>query len=259
MPLAFATAYCINNNSGVAADTLGNIEMKVGSQMDSIRFSSIGYCSRTLQVKDIISNPMITLELQIVNLSEVVVTDKYNTYIPFDDAKKSSLSFSGRPGSILLVKILNPDKTDSVLVKIRARIKSMPAGFKIKNDNLFKLRARIFSVGNDNFPEFDLLTDNVEVELQGKEKFIVADVSKYEIKMPSSGVFVGFEWVPKKQITIDYDRVITGPNISATKASDRELTLMGSISGKWEYFTMEDAPFFMSKKPQNAQIGVDFK
>ncbi|MDR1653931.1 MAG: hypothetical protein LBS01_09880 [Prevotellaceae bacterium] len=255
--LAFATAYCINSNSGIAADTLGNIVIKVNSATDSIRFSNIGYYPNLMQVKDILLEPIVRLEPQTISLNEVIILSS-NRDISLIDSKSSAMGFNGRVGSILLVKIIKPQKTDSVISNIIAEIKSLPIGFKIKNNNLFKLRARVYTVGKDGFPEYDLLTENVELEFQKGQKYIVADVSKYAIKMPSSGIFVGFEWLPKEQTTIDYNRVITGPLIAATKESDMELTVSGSISGNWEYFTMADAPFFMSKKPQNAKIGIKF-
>jgi hypothetical protein len=41
---------------------------------------------------------------------------------------------------------------------------------------------------------------------------------------------------------------------------NEELTVIGSIKGNdWEYLTMQDAPFFISKKPRNAKIGVEFQ
>jgi hypothetical protein len=114
-------------------------------------------------------------------------------------------------------------------------------------------------VGDDGFPQYDLLKETVEVQAIKNKKMIVGDISNYNITLPIDGVFVGFEWLSQKQVNIDYNRTITGPNIAATKIIDEELTVLGSIKGEWEYFSMEGAPFFISKKTQNAKIGIEFK
>jgi hypothetical protein len=254
--LPYAIAFCINNNSGIAADDNGELSIKVNNTTDSIRFSMMGYCTMTKLVENIIKNNIVTLEPQIYNLNEVVITNKQSQFVSLLDGKSASIVLNGRPGSILLVKIDNDEKAGEIISKITAQVKQIP---KLKDANIFKLRVRVYSVSKDDFPEYDLLTETVEVQISKDQKLIVADISNYNISLPVSGAFVGFEWLPKEQVEIDYTRKITGPNITTTTITNKELTVFGSIGGDWEYFSMEDAPFFVSKKTKNAKIGVEFK
>jgi hypothetical protein len=254
--LPYATAYCINNSSGLAADTLGKLSIRVDNITDSVRFSMLGYHTTVREVRDLLENNIVLLERQIFNLTEVVISNERSSFISLLGGKTSSPILSGSPGGIILVKINNPEKAGEFISKVIAEIRQFTM---IKDKNMFKLRVRLYSVGYDGFPEYDLLTETVDAQINKKDKKITADISAYNIALPASGVFAGFEWLPQEQVNTDYTKKITGPNIATTKIAKEELTLAGSISGEWEYFSMEGAPFFISKKTHNAKIGIEFK
>jgi hypothetical protein len=256
-PLPYSIAYCINNNSGVVANESGEIIIEVENQTDSIKFSMMGHNSLSKTVADIENNNTVILSTRTYILEEAVITAhqsqyRYKSLIEGDN----SFIINGRNGNILLVKIYAPEHAGEVISKILAQTKRVKG---IKNE-LLNLRVRIYSIGKNGFPDYDLLTKTVEVAVGKKQKLIEADVTACNITMPKAGIFVGFEWLPREQTKIDENRKLRGPFIATTKMANEELTVIGSIKGNdWEYLTMEDAPFFISKKPRNAKIGVEFQ
>jgi hypothetical protein len=256
-PLPYSIAYCINNNSGVVANENGEIIIQIENQTDSIRFSMMGYNSLSKIVADLKNNNTVILSERTYILEEAIITAhqpqyRYQSLIDGDN----SFIINGRSGNILLVKIYAPEHVGKVISKILAQTKRVKG---IKNE-LLNLRVRIYSIDANGFPGYDLLTETIKVTVGKKQKLIEADVSACDITMPKSGIFVGFEWLPKEQTKIDENRKLTGPFIATTKMVNEELTVLGSIKeNDWEYLTMNDAPFFISKKPRNAKIGVEFK
>jgi hypothetical protein len=255
-PLPYSIAYCINNNSGVTANGKGEIVIDVEQQTDSIKFSMLGYNPLCKTVADLNNNNIVILSTRAYILEETIITApksqyRYKSLIEGDN----SFIINGRNGNILLVKIYASEQAGKVVSKILAQTARIKG---IKNE-LLNLRVRIYSIGSNGLPDYDLLTQTIEVIVGKKQKIIEADVAGCNITMPQSGVFVGFEWLPREQTTIDENRKLRGPFIATTKMVNEELTVVGSIKGNdWEYLTMKDAPFFISKKPRNAKIGVEF-
>jgi hypothetical protein len=256
-PLPYSIAYCKNNNSGVAANEKGEIIIEVEKQTDSITFSMIGHHSLSKVVADLQTDSTVILSTREYILEETIITAPQSQYY-YKSLIEGDNSFviNGRSGNILLVKMYAPEHAGKVISKILAQTARIKG---IKND-LLNLRVRIYSIGANGFPDYDLLTQTIEVTVGKKQKLIEADVSICNITMPKSGIFVGFEWLPKEQTKIDDERKLRGPFIASTKMVNEELTVIGSIKGNdWEYLTMQDAPFFISKKPRNAKIGVKFQ
>jgi opacity protein-like surface antigen len=253
----YSIAYCINNNSGVAANGNGEITIEVEHQTDSIRFSMLGYNPLVKTAADLSNNSTVVLSTRVYVLEEAVVAAPKSQY-RYKSLIEGGNSFvmDGHSGSILLVKIYAPEHAGKVISKILAQTASMTG---VKNE-LLNLRVRVYAIGANGFPDYDLLTQTIDVAVGKKQKLIEADISACNIALPKSGVFVGFEWLPREQTKIDKTRKAVGPFIATTKMANEELTVFGSIKGDdWKYLTMEDAPFFISKRPRNAKIGVEFQ
>jgi hypothetical protein len=256
-PLPYSIAYCINNNSGVVANENGEIIIEVENQTDSVRFSMMGYNSLSKTAADLKNNNTVILSTRTYILEETIITahQSHYSYKSLIDGDNSFI-INGKSGNILLVKIYAPEHAGKIVSKVLAQTKHVKG---IKNE-LLNLRVRIYSIGINGFPDYDLLTKTIEVTVGKKQKLIEADILACNLTMPKSGIFVGFEWLPREQTKIDENRKLIGPFIVTTKMSNEELTVIGSIKGNdWEYLTMKDAPFFISKKPRNAKIGVEFQ
>jgi ABC-type bacteriocin/lantibiotic exporter with double-glycine peptidase domain len=88
-------------------------------------------------------------------------------------------------------------------------------------------------------------------------KFPIARIRQYAFTDKRGTTVLGVIEVAKR---LGFEaKGVKGPFIATTKMVNEELTVVGSIKGNdWEYLTMEGAPFFISKKPRNAKIGVEF-
>jgi hypothetical protein len=252
--LPYATAYCTANSNAIAANGQGELTIEVGSRADTILFSMMGYISTKRTVEDITgADGLIPLDPQIFEIEDVVVTPgkPYNSLV---NGRNSNVTMVGRPGRILLVKVLSKENVGNSLSAIVARAEKVSwADYGTQ----YMLRARVYSVGEDGLPSSDLLLETAKVEPRERAKELRVDVSSHDIEMPAGGLFVGFEWLPLEQTRINGRRAIP-PVIATTKMEDEELTVTGSMNGEWEFFSMKDVPAIIDKHPRNAKIGVEF-
>jgi hypothetical protein len=252
--LPFATAYCYGNSTGVAADESGELTIMAQFPTDTLLFSMMGYVSLKRTAEEVMaSDRQVVLAPQTFEIEKVVVTPRapYNSLV---NGKNSSVKLTGRAGRILLVKVLSTENAGKTISAIVAQQDNMPTS---QHDVRFILRARVYSINDDGLPGRDLLTETVKITPEGRARELRVDISAHEIKMPPSGVFVGFEWLPLEQIEINR-RIVIPPVVATTRMVPENLTLFGSLHGEWEYFTMDDAPAIVSKKNCNAKIGVEF-
>ncbi|MCD7970472.1 MAG: carboxypeptidase-like regulatory domain-containing protein [Alistipes sp.] len=264
-PLGYATAYCPNNESGVAADAQGELSIEVESVTDTLQFSMLGYKPLVVSVTAVLEDPTVVLEPQGYEINEVVVTD-INPYEPLLRTKTIKMQMAGSPGKILLVKVNNPVWSGRTISKIIAEKNPVSPPTDNKKNKKEKaepptcnLRCRVFAVGADGLPAHDLLLDNILAEFTPESEFIEVDLSGYDIEIPSGGMFVGFEWLPVTQ-TYTF-RTFIRPFIKMTDSSDNVYTILGTIKGEWEWMDFaawkKEIPFFISKKTRNAKIGIE--
>lgn len=265
-PLGYATAYCPQNEMGVAADAQGQLSIDVESTSDSLRFSMLGYLNRTLLVADVLNDPDVILDPQSYTIQDIVVTDK-NPYEPLLGTKTIMMSLAAKPGQKIVVKVKNPAFTGKHIAKVIAEKNAVDTTRKKKNKKprpeppTSNLRCQVMAVGEDGLPSHDLLSVNILADVVPEAETIEVDLSDYEIEIPENGIFVGFEWLPVMQAhTV---RTFFQPHIKMTDSSDNAYTLIGRMDGEWMWVIFadwkKDLPFFISKKMRNAKIGIEVR
>lgn len=156
-PVVYANVGIINRNIGTVTDTLGNFLLKIPSECvnDSVRISSVGYCSKTFAVKDIASIPdTILLDDDMIMLSEVVVKPG-----------RIKHRIAGRKGGGGFVYIyVEGDKAAgqglAMPLNVRKRAWLKKIGFNIITDNKplshMKFRVNIYQKSHDVYSKLNL-------------------------------------------------------------------------------------------------------
>ena len=209
--VAYASIITQNANRGCSADSLGYF---FASLTDSIRVTAIGYAPLKITIASLTPDAN---ELRVGYLSELSLcmneltitgrkTGKYDTF------KIKSYSKSDEKGTRY--------NAAGIQFAVKMENKLSKAGFvdwvsfKFSRDGgqtpEATLRLRIYRVNsqNINLPGEDVLLENVVVK--PRNGWVTIDLRRYNIPFPTSGIFVGLEWLESNVVTPKGGRVNPG-------------------------------------------------
>jgi hypothetical protein len=228
--LIYNTFCCSSNNLGMVE--LETTQLKVG---DIVKVSKLGYQEVFFKYIDLRSLPQkVFLKLKVITLDEVKVNN----------------------GKVEQFKLGNPVwlTVNNFLLNFNDQVATYIPGdrfgyvkevrFNISNDlkgisKPFKMR--IFSKGADGIPETNLLPEDIIVYNPKGKSWIGVDVSAYKIALPTNGMFVIFQLLPKeyydgKEVKLHgryYDR-LPSPALRASKENEKYYILTQHIkSSRW--------------------------
>jgi hypothetical protein len=186
--------------SSTLSDSNGFYRIKAGIPEDTLVFEALGYISKKIMVKNLKCDSVIILCQKSYAIGQVEVKAKHkkikNVKLGY---KKNSLpgNYMLGPGSEVAVFFSNDKHYNAFISKVGYFIKN--SGFPNAN-----FRVRIYDNYADlNIPKHDLLDTNLIVHGAKGEEWVVVDVKKYAIKMPSNGYYVAMEWLPSSS-DLDY-------------------------------------------------------
>jgi hypothetical protein len=192
-PLSYATIGAKNLNYGTYTDSSGLFSLNFLNAGDSIVISHLGYKSSITTVKDIKQNPTLLLDLNPLHLKEVVVnsqkTQKKKMEIGLYSKKSGYLK---PPYNLNIQAILIPfprGGEEIILKSIRFNYMLLPINSP--------LRIRVLKVSDNGQPGDDLIFENIifSTNKSGEKHTAVIDISKYNVAMPNTGVYIAFEWI----------------------------------------------------------------
>ena len=201
--IPFVQAWFINHEDGLCSNEYGQGKLVLTQDKcrqlkdDSLVIQALSYKRQIIKFSDLKLNQLNYIELipQAIQLEEITISSR----------KKVKTSKLGNTKTDYLLRIFPisnygtvgwiigryiPNTTES-----NPYIKSV--SYYITNWGKYQapFRVRIFSVNDSLFPKNDLLTSNVIAKAQKPNKWVTADISKYNIKLPDSGVIVFMEWI----------------------------------------------------------------
>lgn len=202
------TISLINKNFYQITDEQGifSFECSKCIEKDSLKFSSIGFNSTTVAIVDLKRKPIIYMEVTNTLLDEV----KVKSMQPFDiiignkDTKiQSSFGFS-EPGSKLALFIPNYGIGDAYITKVRYFFKN---GTFMKNNHSEPFKIKVYSKNSTTGePKESLLKDEILARATKSGRWFEIDLSQYNIKYPSEGVFVGMEILNTNEYTYNVEQ-----------------------------------------------------
>lgn len=189
--VAFATVKF--NKSGLYTAEKGAFCLDELGKADSITISAVGYESIVLSVKKLLVEPKILLNPIPISLETVTIKPNRSKIkvlsLGYFKAKGSRKSLTPNSNKQYATFIQNEFGEEKTIEKVKVAVKP----FKNEKISAFKIRVRLYGNSTDNKPNKDLLLSNVIVDFHKKTKNIEANISKFGIKLPINGVWMGVE------------------------------------------------------------------
>lgn len=190
-PIAFAIIKFDRN--GLYSDENGDFCLETINKIDSITISALGYEPQKLLISKLENGQNIYLNPMPILLETVTIKPNHSKFkiksIGYFKAKGSRSSITPNSNKQFATFIQNDFGAEKAIEKIRVATKP----YSNENISAFKIRIRLYSNSTENKPDKDLLLSNVIVDFPSKTKNIEADISKYGVKIPANGVWIGVE------------------------------------------------------------------
>lgn len=240
-PIAFTTIYNKKQNVGVYSDSIGVFKIKTPKTLNNLTFSALGYEEQTFFLKnDTISFIQVVLKSKSYELNEISVRpinfNKKTILIQPKKKNKGHLkacsSFAYQCGIYFPLNIQGELKSVSFLVQN-----------KYLENSTF--RVRIYNIDENEYPNKDLLFENIIVNLPkgNKEKLLQINLEQYRITIPKNGVIVALEWIKSSENSYtsnfsvgnkSLERECFGPFLILTKDEKKQYTMWSKQNeGKW--------------------------
>jgi hypothetical protein len=206
-PLGYASVIVLGKNMGGITSANGDFEFDLtgAEKSDSVRFSYLGYQSRSLPVGsiDFTSVLVIRLKPKLTTLKPVSVTADINTRMlgntrsgRFRTGWGDFKSLRGRTRGLLIQGAECP-----------ARVKSLSFHIDDNEWDSVAFRINFFKVENDK-PAESILEQNILFTTAEKHRWVKADLSKYNITICEK-VIVALEWVDAWGSVGEFSKVLT--------------------------------------------------
>jgi hypothetical protein len=202
--IPYVNIYLKNSIKGIYSNELGEFEFPIYlKKHDTLIFSALGYKTKEIIfIDEIKKKDTIFLHPDIQLLNEIVIKTKVS--------KKSSSHIIGvtksksnyqqcvlSTGSKLAVYIPNEFNNNNVLIKELIYKKLVVnykthIGTKIKNEVAVRLQVYKINPFTKKPDDTPLIPDNIIIYIN-KNGTLKYDVSKYEISLPNSGIFIALE------------------------------------------------------------------
>ncbi|HEY4651322.1 MAG TPA: carboxypeptidase-like regulatory domain-containing protein [Pontibacter sp.] len=177
-----------NKPKGTISDLDGKFTLNANSD-DTLIFSSVGYKQFVVPASKV--GAAVYLQEDAKELDEVVVKSdsKLRTAEIGNIKAKRTMLFGGTNQYAMLLKSDIAD--NAVLDELYFNLNP-----DIFEDNRWESTVKIRVYANDNGrPGKDLLTQNLVLQLNKKQKKLKVDVTNYAITIPREGVFIGFDFM----------------------------------------------------------------
>jgi hypothetical protein len=229
--ISYTNIGVVNQNLGTVSDQNGNFSLLIDSRFDEneIKFSSIGYVSKTMKVIDFKKQLQLTsiifLEKAVSDLKEIVIKNK--------KLQNATL------GNTLGRKTVSAGFVNNVLgneIGIKIRINKKPTFIEsfqaVVDYNKFanlKFRINIYNL-KKGLPHENILIENIIVTSTIKSGLMIIDLSEYHI-MVTHDFFISIELIEQLgagglRFLADYD----GIPVITRAASQGKWNKQGSLS-----------------------------
>ena len=196
-PIPYVNLSFLNTLKGASTDEDGHFYLNVPKPFleKKIHISSLGYNDTIVNAKMLYKAKKMHMIEESFELDEVIVTEKLDHTDVLNPISSYSLT-SGFSSSVtpwvLGVYFPNIGAQKKYVEKITVFVNKNKS-FKNKTS---KFRIRVYDVDpKTRKPKDDLLRESIILEHDVKKEFVAIDLSKYRIKIPKEGIYVGLEWL----------------------------------------------------------------
>lgn len=198
-PIPYVNLSIFESQTGTSSDDDGSyfLEIKEIDFGKNIHLSSLGFRDSIISVTKFIKEDKIYLKAKTEELDEVVISKKFEEKFLEVNIIKNREIKTGFPGfeHPLIIALYFPYEVFYESTENLNSIKVFLRHGWFNKSRSSKFRLRLFSIGSDGFPDKDLVSESIIVEASKKQREINVDVSKYNLRFPKEGFYVGLEWL----------------------------------------------------------------
>ncbi|WP_298224125.1 carboxypeptidase-like regulatory domain-containing protein [Flavobacterium sp.] len=241
-PIPFVNISVENENLGATSEENGAFKIHVSEQSKNLIFSALGFEKKKVGLA---KTAEVYLKPMAYQLDEVTISKRFETrekeigetdnqiFQAFDNGPRIDTKFFPYFPSYKKTKFIK-----QVIISTDSQI----------DDATFKIH--FYSVGASGFPGEELLAKDFIVSVSKGEKRTKFSVTKFNLRMPKDGIFVGFEKLIIEKNKVE--KTIINPNTQQTQtkityypfvlyaAIERDFTFAYS-GGKWIKKTQRNA------------------
>jgi hypothetical protein len=190
-PISYAVISWNGGTQGVVSNSNGEFEV-VNLELDSLCISAMAYRDTCVALKSFGNNKMlIYLDRQTFVFPEIEVKSSQLTKKEFRVSEKKSTGVGG--GNTKYNFIIGTEFTNDQLGTIES-VSIFFSDLYNRKKSIQILRLRILSFNEENQPEYDLLTEFVEIKPRRKNRWYTIDLSEYNLRLDKKNFLVGVEY-----------------------------------------------------------------
>lgn len=239
-PISYVNIWVENENIGTTSEENGTFSINA-SENKNLIFSALGYDKKTVKASE---TQKVVLIVDAIKIDEVVIAKKYGT----------------KEIEIGKVKIETYQAFDN---GPRIDVKFFPYNIKYKKTKFIKqvtiftdseiesasIKLHFYSVDENGFPGEEMLSKDFLVAVKKGVKKTYFDLSDFNLRMPKTGIFVGYEKLIIEKNKLE--KTVTDLNTNQTKIQKTYYPFMlynyvqrdfiyTFFGGKWNKQTKQD-------------------
>ncbi len=245
-PVVYAAISFIDRKHGTSSleDGSFNLEITRNDIDKKVHVSCLNYKDTIVHVRDLM-NKVVYLTPETYTLDEIYVEKKMKKEVSVDAYKRRDIKTTfgatkGNPWIITKFFSYRDIYEETPYIK---DVTVYLGSWLMRKKGKFRLRFYAIDTGT-NKPKYDLIRENVIVTTKKKNGKVTIDVSKFDIEIPKSGIYIGVERLEIPFNFYEYTYTMEGsrkkhkrtavaPSIGAVYTKD---TIYNFVGGKWRKF-----------------------
>lgn len=184
-PIPYVNIWVANENIGTTSEENGEFTINAADQNKNLIFSALGFEKKTLNASKAL---VVQLKPIAYELDEVVISKSKNTKIIEIGKTKNDIYQSFDNGPRIDTKFF-PYAAGYKRMKFIKKV-TIETDSRIENATI---KIHFYSVDANGFPDKELLDKDFIVTVNKGTKKNIFDLTDFDLEMPKTGVFVGFE------------------------------------------------------------------
>jgi hypothetical protein len=253
-PIPYVNVWVLKENIGMTGDSLGNYTVGTTNADKTIVFSAGGY--ETLKVKlpetrKVVLKP-IASTVENASIPEEKIVKEYEDY----KKKEIKLTYASKGMPWIMAKYF-PGTLGTETAPFLRRVTLMTDC--VQENATFRLR--IMAINEDGTPGNDLVAGSILVHPEKGKKDLEIDLSKYRLRYPKTGIFVGVEWlIFPENVRNRRERFLPGPKLydpSIGAIPDEKNTTWVYALGQWNPFSKSGVTGLKEFKGQYVELAIN--
>jgi hypothetical protein len=201
-PICYAVISWDKGSNGVISNVNGEFEV-IDQVVDSLLISAMAFRDTSVCLKSFGNHEVILyLERQIFELPIVEIKSGILSQKEFQVSTRKSISIGG--GTSEFNFSVGTEFNNSQLGFIESVSIFFDQVKKRKQENKI-LRLRILGFNDENYPEYDLLTQFIELQPRRKNRWLTIDLREYDVRLNEKNFLVAIEFIKNPDISVEND------------------------------------------------------